>query len=63
MSIELDSGLVPILSETLAEFDNVKIIEGDALKLNLAEIIKTEFGGKGCLFAPIFLIIFPQISL
>ena len=46
VSIELDSGLVPILSETLAEFDNVKIIEGDALKLNLAEIIKTEFGGK-----------------
>ena len=43
VSIELDSGLVPILSETLSNFDNVKIIEGDALKLNLKEIIEREF--------------------
>lgn len=46
VSIELDSGLVPILSETLSNFDNVKIIEGDALKLNLKEIIEREFSGK-----------------
>ncbi len=46
VSIDFDSGLVPILSETLSNFDNVKIIEGDALKLNLKEIIEREFSGK-----------------
>lgn len=42
--IELDDRLFPILDETLAEFDNVKIIHGDILKVNLHEILKEEFG-------------------
>lgn len=42
--IELDTRLFPILDETLAEFDNVKIINGDILKVNLHEILKEEFG-------------------
>ena len=44
VSIELDSRLLPVLSETLEEFANVKVINGDALKLDLAKIIKEEFG-------------------
>ena len=43
VAIELDKKLLPILGETLSEFSNVKIINGDILKLNLAEIIKEEF--------------------
>ena len=42
--VELDSRLFPILDETLAEFDNVKIINGDILKVDLHKIISEEFG-------------------
>lgn len=42
--IELDTRLLPVLDETLGEFDNVKIINGDILKVNLPEILKEEFG-------------------
>ena len=43
VAIELDDRLIPVLGETLAEFDNVKVIHGDALKLDLAAIIREEF--------------------
>ena len=46
ISIELDSRLFPVLDYTLEEFDNVKIIEGDVLKINLKEVIEEEFGGE-----------------
>lgn len=42
--IELDDRLFPILDETLSEFDNVKIIHGDILKVDLQQIIDDEFG-------------------
>ncbi|MDE5670641.1 MAG: 16S rRNA (adenine(1518)-N(6)/adenine(1519)-N(6))-dimethyltransferase RsmA [Eubacterium sp.] len=43
-SIELDKRLFPVLKETLSEFNNLEIIEGDVLKLNLQEIIKEKLG-------------------
>ena len=42
--IELDTRLFPVLDETLGEFDNIKIINGDILKVNLPDILKEEFG-------------------
>lgn len=42
-AVEIDSSLIPILSETLAEFDNIKIINGDILKINLADVITGDF--------------------
>ena len=42
--VELDNRLFPILDETLHEFDNIKIINGDILKVDLHEILKEEFG-------------------
>jgi len=45
VSIELDKTLLPILQETLAEFDNVEIISGDVMKLDLDAIIKEKFQG------------------
>lgn len=44
-AIELDSRLFPVLEETLAGRDNVKIIPGDVMKLDLNQLIRQEFGG------------------
>lgn len=43
VAIELDDRLIPVLGETLAEFNNVKVIHGDALKLDLAAVIEEDF--------------------
>ena len=43
--IEIDSRLLPILDETLAEFDNIKIINEDVLKVNLPQLNQQEFSG------------------
>lgn len=42
--VELDTRLLPVLDETLCEFDNVKIINGDILKVDLHRILEDEFG-------------------
>lgn len=44
-AIELDSRLFPVLEETLTGRDNVKIIPGDVMKLDLHQLIQQEFGG------------------
>lgn len=46
VAIELDRRLFPVLGETLAECDNVEIVEGDILKLDLAELIDDKFNGQ-----------------
>ena len=43
--IEIDSRLLPILDETLAEFDNIKIVNEDVLKVDLHKLIGEEFAG------------------
>lgn len=43
--IELDSRLLPILDETLADYDNVKIINRDVLEVDLHQLIAEEFAG------------------
>lgn len=40
VSIEIDKALIPILKETLREYDNVEIINNDVLKINLNEIVE-----------------------
>ena len=44
-AIELDQRLFPVLEETLADCDNVKIVPGDVMKLDLHQLIQEEFGG------------------
>ena len=44
-AVEIDTRLLPILEETLADFDNVKIINEDVMKCDLHRVIKEEFGG------------------
>ena len=43
-SIELDKALLPILEETLAPYDNVTVVPGDAMKLDLAALAAEQFG-------------------
>lgn len=43
--IEIDQRLLPILEETLAEFDNVEIINADVMKVDLPALIKEKFLG------------------
>ena len=45
VAIEIDRGLIPVLKETMAEFDQVKIVHADVLKTDLGRMIKEEFAG------------------
>lgn len=44
LAIEIDTQMVKVLGETLKEYDNVKVIAGDILEMNLRQIITEEFG-------------------
>ncbi|MBR3737448.1 MAG: 16S rRNA (adenine(1518)-N(6)/adenine(1519)-N(6))-dimethyltransferase RsmA [Eubacterium sp.] len=44
-AIELDKRLYPVLEETLGDFDNFELIEGDAMKLDLKALISEKFSG------------------
>ena len=46
VAIELDDRLLPVLDETLAECDNVSVVHGDALKLDLHALIRERFGDR-----------------
>ena len=46
LALEIDERLIPILRDTLSEFDNVKVINKDVLKTDIAELIKSEFGDR-----------------
>lgn len=45
VTVELDARLLPILGETLADFDNVEVVQGDILKLDLPRLIEEKFAG------------------
>ena len=46
VAVEIDDSLKPLVAETLAEFDNVKIIWDDVLNVDLAKLIREEFPGE-----------------
>jgi len=39
VSVELDKRLLPVLQETVGAYENVRIVQGDILKVNIPEII------------------------
>ncbi len=43
VAVELDKRLLPVLSETLGEFDNIEVVNGDVLKLDLASLLQEKF--------------------
>ena len=46
VAVEIDKTLIPILEDTLSEYDNVQIINQDVLKVNLAKLAEEENDGK-----------------
>lgn len=45
VAIEIDDRLIPVLKDTLSEYDNIKIINADVMKVDLAKLIEEEFKG------------------
>lgn len=45
VAVEIDTSLLPVLEYTLAEYDNVKVINNDILKVDLKALIREEFPG------------------
>ena len=43
VSVEIDSTLIPVLEKTLAEFDNIKVINSDIMKVDLPALLRENF--------------------
>ena len=46
VTVEIDRALIPILEDTLKEYDNVSIINEDILKVDIAALAKEKNGGR-----------------
>ncbi len=46
VALEIDDRLMPVLADTLSEYDNVKIINRDVMKMDIAALIAEEFPGE-----------------
>ncbi len=46
VAVEIDNSLIPILKDTLKDYDNIRIINDDVMKLDLAALAREENGGK-----------------
>lgn len=45
VSVELDRRLYPVLAETMADFDNFTLVEGDVMKVDLPQLVEEHFSG------------------
>ena len=45
-AVEIDKSLIPILEDTLSDYDNVTVINEDILKVNIAKLAKEKNGGR-----------------
>ena len=46
IAVEIDKALIPILADTLSEYDNVEVINEDILKVDINRIAQEKNGGK-----------------
>ena len=46
VAVEIDRGLLPVLAETLEDYDNVDVVQGDILKLDLPQFFEDKALGK-----------------
>ena len=46
VAVEIDKGLIPVLDRTLAEFDNVTVINDDVMKIDLPALIAEHSEGR-----------------
>ena len=72
VAVEIDRNLLPILQETLADYDNVKVIHADVLSLDLEKLVQEENGGRPIkvvanlpyyITTPIIMALFEQVPL
>lgn len=47
IAVEIDNNLIPILNDTLSSYDNVTVINGDVMKLDLGEIQRQYSPNRG----------------
>ncbi len=45
-AVEIDKNLIPILQDTLSEYDNVEVINDDILKVDIAALAQEKNGGR-----------------
>ena len=45
VSIELDTRLLPVLEETLSDFDNIEVVNADVMKTDIHALIEEKFQG------------------
>lgn len=58
VAVELDQRLRPVLAETLGEFDNLELVFGDVLKLDVPALVREKFGDlrpKACANLPYYI--------
>ena len=46
VAVEIDKALIPILEETLGPYENVTVLQGDILKVNIGELAEKYHKGK-----------------
>lgn len=46
VAVEIDKNLIPILEDTLSEYDNVTVIHNDILKVDIEKIVQERNAGK-----------------
>ena len=46
IAVEIDKALIPILEDTLSEYENVRVINHDVLKVDIAKLAEEDNGGK-----------------
>lgn len=46
VAVEIDTGLIPVLEETLSDCDNVEVINSDIMKIDIEQLYKEKFGNN-----------------
>lgn len=46
VALEIDERLIPVLKDTMSDHDNIKVINADVMKTDMAKLIEEEFGEK-----------------
>lgn len=46
VAVEIDKALIPILGDTLAEYDNITVLNQDILKVDIGQIVQERNGGQ-----------------
>ncbi|MEG1505505.1 MAG: rRNA adenine dimethyltransferase family protein, partial [Lachnospiraceae bacterium] len=46
VAVEIDKNLIPVLEDTLSEYENVTVIQNDILKVDLEKLAQEKNGGR-----------------